>query len=102
MRQTYRSDGVSITAGDRVTAYAKAAARATMRPEVIAGVGGFGAAFHIPRGYRRPLLVTSTDGVGTKLRVALMMQRHDTIGIDLVAMNVNDILTLGAEPLAFL
>jgi phosphoribosylformylglycinamidine cyclo-ligase len=65
-------------------------------------VGGFGALFRIPKGYRHPLLVTSTDGVGTKLRIALMMKRHDTIGIDLVAMNVNDILTLGAEPVAFL
>jgi phosphoribosylformylglycinamidine cyclo-ligase len=99
---TYRDAGVSIAAGDRVTAAAKAAARATVRPEVVAGVGGFGALFRIPRGYRRPLLVASTDGVGTKLRIALMMKRHDTIGIDLVAMNVNDILTLGAEPVAFL
>ncbi len=102
MPVSYRDAGVSISAGDRVAAAAKAAARATVRPEVVAGVGGFGALFRIPRGYRRPLLVTSTDGVGTKLRVALMMKRHDTIGIDLVAMNVNDILTLGAEPVAFL
>ncbi len=102
MSVTYRDAGVSISAGDRVTAAAKAAARVTKRPEVVAGVGGFGALFRLPRGYRRPLLVTSTDGVGTKLRVALMMRRHDTIGIDLVAMNVNDILTLGAEPVAFL
>jgi phosphoribosylformylglycinamidine cyclo-ligase len=102
MALSYRQAGVSIAAGDRVTAAAKAAARATVRPEVVAGVGGFGALFRIPRGYRRPLLVASTDGVGTKLRVALMMKRHDTIGIDLVAMNVNDILTLGAEPVAFL
>jgi len=99
---SYAQAGVSIAAGDRVTAAARAAARATLRPEVVAGVGGFGALFRIPRGYRRPLLVTSTDGVGTKLRVALMMKRHETIGIDLVAMNVNDILTLGAEPVAFL
>ena len=99
---TYRDAGVSIAAGDRVVAAAKAAARATARPEVVAGIGGFGALFRIPRGYRKPLLVASTDGVGTKLRIALMMKRHDTIGIDLVAMNVNDILTLGAEPLAFL
>ncbi|MFI5395820.1 MAG: phosphoribosylformylglycinamidine cyclo-ligase [Candidatus Binatia bacterium] len=102
MPVTYRNAGVSIAAGDRVTAAARAAARATLRPEVVAGVGGFGALFRIPRGYRRPLLVASTDGVGTKLRIALMMKRHDTIGIDLVAMNVNDILTLGAEPVAFL
>jgi len=102
MPVSYHDAGVSIAAGERVAAAAKAAARATVRPEVVAGVGGFGALFRIPRGYRRPLLVTSTDGVGTKLRVALMMKRHDTIGIDLVAMNVNDILTLGAEPVAFL
>jgi phosphoribosylformylglycinamidine cyclo-ligase len=69
---------------------------------VVGGVGGFGALLKIPNGYRRPLIVTSTDGVGTKLRVAFMMKRHDTVGIDLVAMNVNDILTLGAEPVAFL
>jgi phosphoribosylformylglycinamidine cyclo-ligase len=102
MASTYRQAGVSLAAGDRVTAAARAAARATLRPEVVAGVGGFGALFRLPRGYRRPLLVVSTDGVGTKLRVALMMKRHHTIGIDLVAMNVNDILTLGAEPVAFL
>jgi phosphoribosylformylglycinamidine cyclo-ligase len=102
MPVSYRDAGVSVAAGDRVAAAARAAARKTVRPEIVAGVGGFGAMFRIPRGYRRPLLVTSTDGVGTKLRVALMMKRHDTIGIDLVAMNVNDILTLGAEPVAFL
>ena len=102
MAITYRQAGVSVATGDRVAAAARAAARATLRPEIVAGVGGFGALFRVPKGYRRPLLVTSTDGVGTKLRVALMMKRHDTIGIDLVAMNVNDILTLGAEPVAFL
>ncbi len=102
MPKSYKQAGVDIVAGDRVAAAAKAAARATLRPEVVAGVGGFGALCRIPRGYRRPLLVTSTDGVGTKLRIALMMQRHDTVGIDLVAMSVNDMLTLGAEPLAFL
>ena len=102
MAVNYRAAGVNIAAGDRLVDAVKAAARATLRPEVVAGIGGFGALFRIPRGYRRPLLVASTDGVGTKLRVALMMKRHDTIGIDLVAMNVNDILTLGAEPVAFL
>lgn len=102
MASSYRQAGVSIAAGDRVAAAARAAARTTLRPEVVAGIGGFGAAFRIPKGYRQPLLVASTDGVGTKLRVALMAGKHDTIGIDLVAMNVNDILTLGAEPLAFL
>jgi phosphoribosylformylglycinamidine cyclo-ligase len=93
---------VDIVAGDRVAAAAKAAARATLRPEVVAGVGGFGALFRLPTGYKKPLLVASTDGVGTKLRVALMAKKHDTIGIDLVAMSVNDVLTLGAEPVAFL
>jgi phosphoribosylformylglycinamidine cyclo-ligase len=102
MAVSYRKAGVDIVAGDRVAAAAKAAARATLRPEIVAGVGGFGALCRIPTGYRRPLLVTSTDGVGTKLRVAFMMGRHDTVGIDLVAMSVNDMLTLGAEPLAFL
>jgi len=102
MPVSYRQAGVSIAAGDRVAEAARAAARATLRPEVIAGVGGFGALCRIPKGYRRPLLVTSTDGVGTKLRIAFMMRRHETVGIDLVAMSVNDMLTLGAEPLAFL
>ena len=102
MAESYRKAGVSIAAGDRVAARAKTLARATLRPEVVAGIGGFAALFRIPRGYRRPLLVTSTDGVGTKLRIAFMLNRHDTIGIDLVAMNVNDILTLGAEPVVFL
>jgi phosphoribosylformylglycinamidine cyclo-ligase len=102
MAVSYQKAGVDIVAGDRVARAAKAAARATVRPEVVAGVGGFGALCRIPKGYRRPLLVTSTDGVGTKLRIAFMMQRHSTVGIDLVAMSVNDMLTLGAEPLAFL
>jgi len=102
MAESYRKAGVSVAAGDRVAARAKILARTTLRPEVVAGIGGFGALFRIPRGYKRPLLVTSTDGVGTKLRIAFMLNRHDTIGIDLVAMNVNDILTLGAEPVAFL
>lgn len=102
MAESYRKAGVSIAAGDRVAARAATLARTTLRPEVVAGIGGFGALFRIPRGYQRPLLVASTDGVGTKLRVAFMLNRHDTIGIDLVAMNVNDILTLGAEPVAFL
>ena len=69
MTVSYRTAGVSIAAGDRVTDAARAAARATLRPEIVAGVGGFGALFRIPKGYRRPLLVTSTDGVGTKLRI---------------------------------
>jgi phosphoribosylformylglycinamidine cyclo-ligase len=102
MAESYRKAGVSLAAGEKVVEAAKRAARSTLRPEVVGGVGGFGALLRIPKGYRRPLIVSSTDGVGTKLRVAFMANRHDTIGIDLVAMNVNDILTLGAEPLAFL
>lgn len=102
MGVTYRDAGVDIAAGDRVAMVAARLARGTRRPEVVAGVGGFAALVRVPRGYRRPLLVLATDGVGTKLRVALMAGRHETIGIDLVAMNVNDVLTIGAEPLAFL
>ncbi len=102
MPTTYKQAGVDIEAGDRVVDAARSAAARSWRREVVGGIGGFGALMRLPRGYRRPLLVTSTDGVGTKLRVALMAGRHGTIGIDLVAMCVNDILTLGAEPLAFL
>jgi phosphoribosylformylglycinamidine cyclo-ligase len=102
MPATYKQAGVDIEAGDRVVEAARRAAAATRRPEVVGGIGGFGALMRLPKRYRKPLLVTSTDGVGTKLRVALMAGRHGTIGIDLVAMCVNDILTLGAEPLAFL
>jgi phosphoribosylformylglycinamidine cyclo-ligase len=99
---TYRDAGVDIDAGDRLVARIAALARRTRRPEVLAGIGGFGAAFRAPRGLRDPLFVTATDGVGTKLRIAFQLDRHDTVGIDLVAMNVNDVLTLGAEPLVFL
>lgn len=102
MAVTYKQAGVDIEAGDRVVLAAKRAAAASVRPEVVGGIGGFGALMRLPKGYRSPLLVTSTDGVGTKLRVAFLAGKHDTIGIDLVAMCVNDILTLGAEPLAFL
>jgi phosphoribosylformylglycinamidine cyclo-ligase len=102
MAESYRKAGVSLAAGEKVVEAAKRAARSTLRPEVVGGVGGFGALLRLPKAYRRPLIVSSTDGVGTKLRIAFMANRHDTIGIDLVAMNVNDILTLGAEPLAFL
>ena len=99
---TYAAAGVDIEAGDRLVRRIGALARSTRRPEIVAGVGGFAALARLPRGYREPLLVTSTDGVGTKLRIAFALDRHDTVGIDLVAMSVNDLLTIGAEPLLFL
>jgi phosphoribosylformylglycinamidine cyclo-ligase len=99
---TYRDAGVDIDAGDQLVENIKPHAKRTMRPGVIAGIGGFGALFEVPKKYREPVLVSGTDGVGTKLKLAFELQRHDTIGMDLVAMSVNDILTLGAEPLFFL
>jgi len=99
---TYRAAGVDIDAGDSLVENIKPYAKRTMRPGVLAGIGGFGALFKVPRGYREPVLVSGTDGVGTKLKLAFEWQRHNTVGIDLVAMSVNDILTLGAEPLFFL
>jgi phosphoribosylformylglycinamidine cyclo-ligase len=100
---TYAKAGVSIEAGDELVRRIGAIASRTKRPGVLAGVGGFSALFELKgRGYRQPVLVSSTDGVGTKLKVAFMMKKHDTVGIDLVAMGVNDILTQGAEPLFFL
>src|SRR5438067_12870223 len=99
---SYRDAGVEIDAGDRLVENIKPYAKRTMRPEVIAGIGGFGALFELPKRYRQPVLVAGTDGVGTKLKLAFALGRHDTIGIDLVAMSVNDILVQGAEPLFFL
>jgi phosphoribosylformylglycinamidine cyclo-ligase len=99
---TYRDAGVDIDAGDALVEAIKPFARKTMRPEVLAGIGGFGALAEIPKKYREPVLVSGTDGVGTKLKLAFRLERHDTIGIDLVAMSVNDVLTQGAEPLFFL
>jgi phosphoribosylformylglycinamidine cyclo-ligase len=99
---SYRDAGVDIDAGDALVERIKRHAKRTARPEVLAGIGGFGALFGIPRGYREPVLVAGTDGVGTKLKLAFELGRHDGIGQDLVAMSVNDILVQGAEPLFFL
>jgi phosphoribosylformylglycinamidine cyclo-ligase len=100
---TYKQSGVDIEAGDAFVERIKPYAARTQRPEVVAGVGGFGGLFALPPGkYREPVLVSGTDGVGTKLKVAFLAGRHDTVGVDLVAMSVNDILTCGAEPLFFL
>ncbi len=99
---SYRDAGVDIDAGDQLVERIKPLAKKTLREGVIAGIGGFGALFEVPRRYREPLLVAGTDGVGTKLKLAFDLRRHDTIGIDLVAMSVNDILVQGAEPLFFL
>jgi phosphoribosylformylglycinamidine cyclo-ligase len=100
---TYAKAGVNIKAGEALVRRIGRIASRTGRPGVLAGVGGFSALFDLKaRGYRHPVLVSSTDGVGTKLKVAFLMQKHDTVGIDLVAMGVNDIITQGAEPLFFL
>jgi len=99
---TYREAGVDIDAGDALVEAIKPFAKRTLRPEVIAGIGGFGALVELPTRYRQPVLVSGTDGVGTKVKLAFALGRHDTIGIDLVAMSVNDILVQGAEPLFFL
>ena len=99
---TYRDAGVDIEAGDALVERIKPFAKRTMRPEVLAGIGGFGGLVEIGKRYRDPVLVAGTDGVGTKLMLAFALARHDTVGIDLVAMSVNDILVQGAEPLFFL
>ncbi|AXE28998.1 phosphoribosylformylglycinamidine cyclo-ligase [Chromobacterium phragmitis] len=99
---SYRDAGVDIDAGDALVENIKPFAKRTMRPEVLGGIGGFGALVEISKKYREPVLVSGTDGVGTKLKLAFDWNRHDTVGIDLVAMSVNDILVQGAEPLFFL
>jgi len=102
MAITYKDAGVDIDAGNALVDRIKPLARSTQRPEVLGGIGGFAALCRIPAGYEEPILVSGTDGVGTKLKTALAAGRHDTIGIDLVAMCVNDVLVTGAEPLFFL
>jgi phosphoribosylformylglycinamidine cyclo-ligase len=99
---TYRDAGVDIDAGDELVERIKPFARRTMRPEVLSHLGGFGALVEVSKKYRNPVMVSGTDGVGTKLKLAFRMKKHDTIGIDLVAMSVNDVLVTGAEPIFFL
>ena len=98
----YRTAGVDVARGREFVSEIKESVARTVRPEVLQGLGGFGGLFELPPGYRQPVLVSGTDGVGTKLKLAQIANRHSSIGIDLVAMCVNDILTLGAEPLFFL
>ncbi len=99
---SYKDAGVDIEAGDDLVERIKGVAKKTARKEVLGGLGGFGALCEIPEGYRKPVLVSGTDGVGTKLKLALQLNRHESIGIDLVAMCVNDLVVCGAEPLFFL
>ncbi len=99
---TYRDAGVDIAVGDALVERIKPFAAKTARPEVLGGIGGFGALVEVSKKYKNPVMVSGTDGVGTKLKLAFRLKKHDTIGIDLVAMNVNDILVSGAEPIFFL
>src|SRR5690606_15778501 len=99
---TYKDAGVDIDAGDALVERIKAPVKRTLRPEVIGGLGGFGGLFRVPEGYREPVLVAGTDGVGTKLKLAIEHGAHDGVGIDLVAMCANDVVVQGAEPLFFL
>ena len=99
---TYRDAGVDINAGDSLVERIKPHVKRTLRPEVMTDLGGFAGLCALPAGYREPLLVSCTDGVGTKLKLAFLTGRHDTVGVDLVAMNVNDLICCGAEPLFFL
>lgn len=101
-RLSYRDAGVDMDAGDKLVRNIKPFAKRTLRPEVLTGIGGFGALFELSKKYRNPVLVSGTDGVGTKLKLAFQLDKHDSIGIDLVAMSVNDILVMGADPLFFL
>lgn len=98
----YRDAGVDVEAGRAFVDQIRNLVHSTFRPEVIGGLGGFGGCFQLPGGFKEPVLVSGTDGVGTKLKIAQILDRHDTVGIDLVAMCVNDVLTSGAEPLFFL
>ena len=99
---SYKDAGVDIVAGDALVERIKPLAKKTMREGVLAGIGGFGALFEVPKRYKEPVLVSGTDGVGTKLKLAFEWNMHDTVGINLVAMSVNDVLVQGAEPLFFL
>ncbi len=102
MAITYKDAGVDIDAGNALVDRIKPLAKSTLRPEVLGGIGGFAALTRIPTGYQEPILVSGTDGVGTKLKTAFAANKHDSIGVDLVAMCVNDVLVTGAEPLFFL